>query len=92
VVDVVGDVGREAPVVAGVLEQVGDGHRRVGEPGFDFMKLFRPKSFQKKTVLSTKMDKFLHIFCQSWMYFSDFKAPKAHKTNNYVCRYKLATI
>ena len=32
VVDVVGDVGRESPVVGRVLEEVGDGHGRVGEP------------------------------------------------------------
>ncbi len=31
VVNVVGDVGRESPVVGGVLEEVGDGHGRVGE-------------------------------------------------------------
>ena len=31
-VDVVADVGGEAPVVAAVLEQVHDGHRRVAEP------------------------------------------------------------
>ena len=31
-VDVVGDVGRESPVVAAVLEQVHDGHRGVAEP------------------------------------------------------------
>ena len=31
VVDVVGDVGGEAPVVDGVLEEVEDGHGRVGE-------------------------------------------------------------
>ncbi len=30
-VDVVGDVGRESPVVGGVLEEVGDGHGCVGE-------------------------------------------------------------
>ena len=32
VVDVVGDVAGEAPVVAAVLEQVHDRHRGVGEP------------------------------------------------------------
>ena len=32
VVDVVGDVGGESPVVAAVLEQVHDGHRGVAEP------------------------------------------------------------
>ena len=32
VVDVVSDVGGEAPVVAAVLEQVHDGHRRVAKP------------------------------------------------------------
>ena len=31
VVNVVGDVGRESPVVGGVLEEVGDGHGCVGE-------------------------------------------------------------
>jgi hypothetical protein len=32
VIDVVGDVGGESPVVGRVLEEVGDGHGRVGEP------------------------------------------------------------
>ena len=31
-IDVVGDVGGESPVVGRVLEEVGDGHGRVGEP------------------------------------------------------------
>ncbi len=31
-VDVVGDVGGKSPVVGRVLEEVGDGHGRVGEP------------------------------------------------------------
>ena len=39
-VDMVGDVGREAPVVAAVLEQVLPRHRGVGEPADNLCRLF----------------------------------------------------